>query len=161
MNQGNVPSGTYTVTEAIPAGMNFVSATPSATTDPGAGSNGNVTWVVPATGELAAGAQTSFDVVLEVADVAQSPYHNVAEITADSGAPYGGDDDSDPTDGSGAVDSFNDSDVTNDQDPGDADDSDFEDLEVDAEYDLALIKEQSAISASPATLGTQVTSRSP
>jgi len=42
------------------------------------------------------------------------------------------------------------SDVSNDGDLGDEDDSDFEDLEINAEYDLALVKEQSAISTSPA-----------
>jgi len=86
MNQGTVPSGSFTVSEVIPAGMTFVSASPAASTDPGVGSGGTVTWMVPAASELAVTGQTSFDVVLKIDDVSQSPYHNTAEISADSGA---------------------------------------------------------------------------
>jgi len=73
MNQGNVLSGLFTVSEAIPAGMTFVSASPIASTDLGAGNRGTVTWVVPGVSELTVSGQTSFDIVLEVAGVTESP----------------------------------------------------------------------------------------
>ncbi len=155
MNQGNVNSGTFTVTDAIPAGMNFVSAMPAATTSPAVGANGNVTWVVAAADELSPGAIATFDLVVEIADDGQSPFRNAAEITEDSGAPYGGDSDSDPTDGSGATDTFNDDDVSNDSDPGDSDDSDFEELTAGG-YDLALIKEFVSMAPLPTGIGTQI-----
>jgi|GEM_PF-3347629 len=139
MNQGNVSSGTYTAADTIPAGMTFVSATPAAATDPGVGATGPVTWVVPATSELAPGAQTTFTITVQIADVSTAPFRNEAEITADSGTPFGGDADSDPTDGSGATDTFDDEDVTNDQDPLDSDDSDFALIPVPV-YDLSIDK---------------------
>jgi len=156
MNQGTIPSGSYTVSDSIPAGMSFVSATPAATTDPGVGSTGTVTWVVAAANELAPAAQTTFTLVVQIDDEAQSPYHNTAEITEDSGD----DDDSDPTDGSGASDTIDDSDVTTDEDEGDEDDSDFADIAVGgsgAPYDLALIKTMTAMSPQPAAVGSQIT----
>jgi len=137
MNQGNVPSGVLSVRDVIPAGLSFVSASPAPASDPGVGNAGTV---------------TVFTLVLEVSDVTLSPYHNVAEINADSGD----DADSDPSDGSAFSDTFDDSNVTNDSDPGDQDDSDFADFEVESSYDLALIKEQTTQSATPATLGTEV-----
>jgi len=157
MNQSNVPSGTFTVTDIIPTGMTFVSASAAIAgvtiVDPGVGSGGNVTFTVPAADELAATAQTTFTIVLEVADVTQSPFKNIADITADSGD----DNDSDPTDSSGSSDTFDDGDVTNDEDPEDEDDSDFAELSVTPVYDLALIKDVASMSATPATLGTDVT----
>jgi len=140
MNQGSVPSGSYTVDEMIPSGMTFVSASPTPAVSPAVGSGGLVQWVVPTSSQLAPSAQAIFEVVLKVDDPTLSPYKNVAEISADSGDAYGGDKDSDPADGSGATDTYNDADVTNDQDIGDEDDSDFEILALDGTYDLALVK---------------------
>ncbi len=156
MNQGNVPSGAFTVTDSIPAGMNFVSATPAATTDPGVGANGPVTWLIPVANELAPGATATFQLVAQIADSLSTPFRNEAEITADSGAAYGGDDDSSPGDGSAATDTFDDNDVSNDQDPADSDDSDFEVLTADG-YDLALVKEFVSVAPAPTELGSVVT----
>ncbi len=155
-NQGNIPSGSFTVTDVIPTGMTFVSATPAATTDPGVGNGGSVSWVVPAGQQLAPSGEITFDLKVNIADVNQAPFKNIAEITADSGAPFGGDKDSDPTDGSGFTDTFNDDNVVNDNDPGDEDDSDFEILEADI-YDLALIKELISVDPNPAVAGSEVT----
>jgi len=65
---------------------------------------------------------------------------NIAEITADDSAPYGGDSDSVAGDGSGTLDTYEDTDVSNDQDPDDQDDSDFVRVEIPGTYDLALVK---------------------
>ncbi len=140
MNQGTVNSGAYTVDEVIPPGLTFVSASPAPTTSPAVGAGGLVQWAMPVSNELAPSAQAIFEVTLKVADPDQSPYRNVAEITADSGGAYGGDQDSDPDDGSGNTDTFNDPTVLDDIDAGDEDDSDFEVLALDGTYDLALIK---------------------
>jgi len=157
MNQGTVGSGAFQVTDVIPAGMTFVAATasPAGTviTDPGVGNGGSVMFDVPVSAELGAGLQTTFTVILEIADVSNAPFHNISEITEDSGP----DEDSDPSDGSGSSDTFDDSDVTNDEDPGDEDDSDFADVDVTPEYDLALIKTFVSANPSPADLGSVMT----
>jgi len=155
-NQGNIPSGTFTITDTIPAGMTFVSATPAATSDPGVGNGGMVSWIIPGGQQLAPNEELILDLKVNIADVNQAPFKNVAEVTADSGAPFGGDKDSDPTDGSGFTDTFNDDNVVNDSDPGDQDDSDFEILEADI-YDLALIKELVSVDPNPPVAGAEVT----
>ena len=147
MNQGDVPSGNYSVADTLPSELTYVDASPSPASDPGVGNSGTITW--NATG-LAAGTITTFTLTANISTTAGLPITNTAEITADSGP----DDDSDPTDGSGSTDTFDDSDVTNDNDPGDEDDSDFAPLTV-SEYDLALIKR--LITTAPYGVGDQVT----
>jgi len=143
-NQGNVPSGDYVVTDQIPAGMSFVSAS-----DNGTETGGIVTWNLS---NLPVGQNVTFSVALKVTDVTQAPFRNWAEISSDSSNDYGvNDDDSTPntntgddgTAGNGTapddpVDNHND--ITLDNPSNDEDDNDFEDVDVNIEYDLALIK---------------------
>ena len=163
MNQGNVPSLAYDVTDQIPAGMSFVSAS-----NGGTAAGQTVTWSGLA--NLAPGAQTTLNLVLRVDDALQRQYRNWAEISDDSSEDYGfgeTDEDSTPDTNTGddnaqgfgnapndAVDNHND--ITLDDPAGDEDDNDFEDIEVDVDYDLALIKELSAGQASRVAPGDQV-----
>ena len=144
-NQGNVPSNDYTVTDQIPAGMTFVSAS-----NGGSASGGIVTWANLA--NLNPGATTTLSLVLRVADATQSDYRNWAEISEDSASDYGvADEDSTPdanvgNDGASGFgtdpndDYTNHNDITLDEPANDEDDNDFEDIILDIEYDLALIK---------------------
>ena len=133
-NQGNVPSNSYSVVDAIPAGMSFISAS-----DAGSESGGTVTWSnLP---NLNAGATQTLSLILRVEDAVQDEYRNRAEISEDSASDFGlTDEDSTPDDNltNDPVDNHND--PTLDDAPGDEDDNDFEDITVLAEYDLALIK---------------------
>ncbi|MEM8858711.1 MAG: DUF11 domain-containing protein, partial [Chloroflexota bacterium] len=148
MNQGNVNSGVYTVTDSLPSSLTFVSAAPAPDSDPGVGNSGDISWV---TSNLVPGDITTYTVTvtIDASAVPSSTIKNTAEIVEDSGD----DEDSDPTDGSGNTDDFNDDDVTNDQDPNDQDDSDFEEIVVD-NYDLALIKQ--ITTPGPYAIGDQI-----
>ena len=81
-NQGNVPSGAYEVTDQIPAGMSFVSAS-----DNGAASSGVVTWT--GLNSLAPGQIQDLSILLRVDDATQSDYRNWAEISSDSASDFG------------------------------------------------------------------------
>jgi len=144
-NQGTAVSGAYSVTDMIPAGMSYVSSSPAADGPPAAGATGLLTWTFPASSELAAGAQQTIQLTLKIDDHTQAPFRNWAEIETDSGT----DEDSDPGDnngndsgsgtggnGSDPVDNHND--ITIDEPAGDEDDSDYEDVDVTIDYDLAL-----------------------
>ena len=74
-NQGNVPSGNFTVVDSVPVGLQVISAS-----NAGVISGQTVTWGL--TG-LAAGATASVTVVVRVADFATRPWVNVAEISSD------------------------------------------------------------------------------
>jgi len=80
-NQGNVPSNAYTVTDQIPAGMSFVTAT-----NGGTEAGGIVTWNMS---NLPQGQTTIISVILRVDDATQSDYRNWAEISSDSVWYYG------------------------------------------------------------------------
>ncbi|MBX2825916.1 MAG: DUF11 domain-containing protein, partial [Gammaproteobacteria bacterium] len=157
MNQGGVPSGAFDVETLLAPGITFVSATGPVSSDPGVGSNGVVEWTIPVSSELLPGQSMTLQVVGTIDDDSLLTYRTEADITADSGAPHGDDEDSVPGDGSGAADTFDDPDVTNDNDPNDADDSDFELLSLTPEYDLALIIETAGMSTPDAQTGTDVT----
>ncbi len=161
-NQGNVPSNNYSVTDQIPAGMSFVSAS-----DFGNESSGVVTWSnLP---NLNPGTTKVIALVLRVEDATQSDYRNWAEISADSASDYGTtDEDSTPdtnvgndnTDGFGndPNDSYtNHNDITLDEPAGDEDDNDYEDIAVEVNYDLALIKTLAAGQSETVGLGDLVT----
>jgi uncharacterized repeat protein (TIGR01451 family) len=78
-NQGNVPSGLYTVADALPAGLSFVSGSDGAT------SVGNVvSWTD--LGPLAPGSDKVLSVQVRLDDVTQPSYVNVAAITHDGTA---------------------------------------------------------------------------
>ena len=81
-NQGDVPSGTYDVTDQIPAGMSFVSASGGGTE-----SGGIVTWT--GLSNLAPGQTRDLSLLLRVDDATQSDYRNWAEISSDSASDFG------------------------------------------------------------------------
>ncbi|MGB8858143.1 MAG: SdrD B-like domain-containing protein [Ilumatobacteraceae bacterium] len=152
VNQGNVASLAYTVTDTIPNGLT-VSGTPSAV--PAATSSSNVgrvyNWVMPS---LAPGATADITIVTTVTDITQRPYRNWAEISADSAATYNTTDfDSTPntntgddtTAGLGGTpdDQFIDNtSLANIPDTvaGDEDDNDLAIVAGTVTYDLALVK---------------------
>jgi len=80
-NQGNVESLTYSVSDQIPAGMSFVSAT-----DGGSEAGGLVTWAN--LDNLPPGTTKTLTIVLQVADVSQGAFRNWAEISDDSASEY-------------------------------------------------------------------------
>ena len=150
-NQGNVPSGLYDVTDTLPAGLTFVSAS-----NGGVEVNGVVTWSdLPS---LAAGATTTLTLVTEITDGTVRAYRNWVEISADGADDYDvvdvddiEDEDSTPDTDTGTdteagtgtgpndeVDNHNN--VDTDEPQGDEDDNDFEDIDIVVEYDLALVK---------------------
>ena len=142
-NQGNMPSGNYSVTDTLPAGLTFVSAS-----DGGTEASGVVTWNLITT--LAAGTFKDLTFSTTVADITRAPFRNWAEISADSGV----DKDSAPDvdTGSGAT-MPNDATapgggyspitdlvtIATDLSPN-ADEDDNDDAVVDGPYDLALAK---------------------
>jgi uncharacterized repeat protein (TIGR01451 family)/LPXTG-motif cell wall-anchored protein len=78
-NQGTVPSGEYTVTDLLPAGVEFVSATAGGQLDPV--NPRLVTWTGT---DLAPGATATFTVDARIVDFTLRPYRNHAEISDDS-----------------------------------------------------------------------------
>jgi len=77
-----VPSGDFNVTDHIPAGMTFVSAS-----DFGAANGNTVTWSNLA--NLAPSETKTLTIALRVTDIAQAPFTNFAEISDDSAEDYG------------------------------------------------------------------------
>ena len=133
-NQGNVNSNQFSVMDTIPEGLAFVDA------DNGGTLSGNiVNWTIP---NLQADSLMNITVRLEVIDTSFAPFRNWAEITDDSSEDYGLTDEDSTPDTDPTNDLVNDHDDINlDVPPGDADDSDYEDVFLDrTEYDLALIK---------------------
>jgi uncharacterized repeat protein (TIGR01451 family)/LPXTG-motif cell wall-anchored protein len=127
-NQGNVASGPYSVQDALPAGMSFVSAS-----DSGTAAGGLVTWTdLPS---LGAGGMATLTVTARLDDPTLSAYVNTAEITADGSAAYDTptedvhDVDSTP-DGDLGDDPLVDADDVNVSLPGDEDDHDVASLDV-------------------------------
>ena len=145
MNQGNVPSNAYSVTDQIPAGMSFVNAS-----DGGTEAGGVVTWSNLA--NIPAGGTKTLSITLSADDATLGDFRNWAEISDDSADDYGvKDEDSTPNAtvgndnaagfGQGPDDAVtNHNDITLDEPANDEDDNDFEDISVIVEYDLALIK---------------------
>ena len=76
INQGNVQSGVYTVTDTLPAGVSPTTLPAGATVD-----GSVVTWDGA---NLAPGETAPFTLVVQIDDVNQRPFRNVAEISADS-----------------------------------------------------------------------------
>ncbi len=163
-NQGNLASGTYSVTDRLPAGLTYLGSNRIPATISGR----LYTWVMP---NLAAGATTTITVNTQVNDQSMKPFVNWAEISSDSASDYSTivstvtDADStpdafvgdDPGAGSGTgptnsggtpepnIDRTSNSDVNTDI-VGDEDDSDQAVLNSDILYDLALVK---TVDASP------------
>lgn len=87
LNQGTVASGPITVTDHLPDGVVVSHAS-----DGGVAANGTLTWQVA---DIAPGAIVELTLALELTG-GPGTYVNTAEISADSGSTYGGDDDSTP-----------------------------------------------------------------
>ena len=90
LNQGQLPSGTYTVTDNVPAGL----GTPTAISDGGVWSaaSHSIIWTVAAAAQLTSNDGLTggtdehvFTFSTAIVDVSLAPYRNWAEITADSG----------------------------------------------------------------------------
>ena len=131
-NQGNVPSGLYSVQDVVPPGMSFVAASNEGVM----GANGAVVWTdLPS---LEPGATASLTVQLRLDDVTLAEYRNIAEVIRDSAGDY-----STPTTPVTDKDSVPDADPNNDavidtdelestNVPGDEDDHDIAMLDVTA-----------------------------
>ena len=140
-NQGNVPSGPFTVTDTLPAGMTFESASNGGVL----GSDGvHVTWSLTS---MPPDETASLTVTATVSDFTQRPFINSAEITADSAAsyslPYGPvltDVDSAPDDA--ATSTVDNTDLDEAGLAGDTgfDDEDVARVDVPISYDLELVK---------------------
>lgn len=149
-NQGNVPSGLYSVQDVMPAGLSFVSASNAGAL----AANGAVVWTdLPS---LVPGATALLTVQLRLDDVTLPEYRNIAEITGDSADDYSTpttpvtDEDSVPDDdpnNDGVIDT---DDVGIDRVPGDEDDHDI------AMLDVAAILEANLVAAptTPAEMST-------
>ena len=124
-NQGNVPSGDFTILDQLQDGLAYV-----ASSNGGTHANGLVTWEL--TG-LLPGETVTVTVDVLVTTVGTGKYVNWAEISADSGD----DIDSTPDDNTGngftepndSTDNHND--ITLDNPAGDEDDNDFEEIFID------------------------------
>jgi uncharacterized repeat protein (TIGR01451 family)/LPXTG-motif cell wall-anchored protein len=161
-NQGNVSSGDFTVTDTLPSGLTYVSATVDGAAVAPAQIGQVLTFAATDLPDLAVGASTVIVISTTVSDVTQAPFRNWAEISSDSGISLYGtpDEDSTPDTDTGiddsagfgtdptsdAVTNHNDSAFDSDADtplPGamtDEDDNDYEDIDVTIVYDLALVK---------------------
>ena len=141
-NQGNVPSGPFTVTDSVPAGL-------SATAASNGGSLGTpavaVVWSNLAS--LDPGTSVTLTVTMKVVDYTLRPYHNVAEITGDGASLYSQpagapttDIDSTPGDAAtSTADNILLSEAGTGPDAG-FDDEDVATVTVNPAYDLALVK---------------------
>jgi uncharacterized repeat protein (TIGR01451 family) len=140
-NQGNVPSGVFTVTDSLPAGVTFESASSGGTPD---ADGTHVVWNLPS---MAPAASVTVTVTVRVSDITKRPFVNAAEITADSAATYslpGGpvltDVDSAPGDAAtSTVDNTSMSEAGVGADSG-FDDEDIAGFDVPVVYDLDLVK---------------------
>jgi len=109
-NQGNVASGTFVVTDVIPFGMSFISATGTgfscsfvAGTPPAIPDEVSCVYTPPAAADLAPGDDAVINLTLQADDLNQAPFRNWAEIESDSSSDYGvTDTDSDPGDHNGS-----------------------------------------------------------
>jgi uncharacterized repeat protein (TIGR01451 family) len=148
MNQGNVPSGAYSVQDVLPAGMSAVSAS-----DGGVVTPTSVAWNDLAS--LDPGMVRTMSIVARLDDVTMSSYVNRAEIMADSASTY-----STPSEAVRDVDSIPDTDVLNDavidnddvhnDIPGDEDDHDIVELDMAQVRADNLVRGESAPARSPA-----------
>ncbi|MFK7802713.1 MAG: SdrD B-like domain-containing protein [Anaerolineae bacterium] len=151
-NQGNVPSNDFVVTDQIPAGMSLVSASGTGFDCPAiADATGAITCSYA--GSLAPGAEATIELALLITDATQTPFRNWAEISEDSAVDYGptvtdedstpdsnvGNDDRDGVGSDPNDDVANHNDIEEDEPADDEDDNDFEQVDVNIEYDLALI----------------------
>ena len=147
-NQGDVESFDYQVSDLIPGGTQFVSAS-----DGGTFAGGVVTWDLAAS--LQPGESRTITLELEIVDFTLRSYTNFTEISEDSAEDFG----IDPNTGVDEVDidSTPDNDDSSDDVPGpgedntaDEDDEDSAPVDLDIDYDLAIEKERtSAAIATP------------
>ncbi len=181
MNQGDSPSGEFTVYDALPQGLVYVASSAttgtdvgtdvditvdeaSVTTDPTA--PGSITWTLGTTHSLESGESITLEIRATLQSYEYSPLRNEAEIASDSGDDIDSFPDTDlANDSDNDTDTGNDGDETRDYtDLADvantdvnADDEDDHDPAefVLGTYDLALVKVQTG--AAPTGLGDTVT----
>ena len=139
VNQGNVPSGQFTVTDVVPVGLDVIAATNNATMD----SSRTITWSMTS---LDVGQSVQLTITVRSVDLSKRPYLNRAEIATDSSATYSTsadpvvDEDSTPGDlDTNGIDNTLIAEAGNGDDGG-FDDEDVAQLDVGVVYDLALIK---------------------
>ncbi|AWV97705.1 T9SS type B sorting domain-containing protein [Arcticibacterium luteifluviistationis] len=148
-NDGDVESFAYAVTDLIPGGMEFVSAS-----DGGTAAGGLVTWNLPTS--LAPAGTKTVTLELKIVDFTKRSYTNFTQISDDSADEYG----IDPVTGlpEKDVDSVPNNDNSTDPDAGpgtdntaDEDDEDSAPVDIDINYDLSLVKNRTSDAvASPA-----------
>ena len=160
-NQGDVPSGVFSVADQAPFGTSVVAASDNLVT-PVTDATGLTIWSdLPS---LAPGATTTLDVALIIIDASQAPFTNFAEIISDDAVRFGidpstglvqADEDSEPDDnvgidGDGPTgfqlpnDFINEDFVLADDNlADDEDDHDIEEVDVEI-FDLALTKTMAA-----------------
>ena len=163
-NQGNVESGSFTVTDHIPAGMDYILSSGTNWSCVQSGQTLSCTY----SGSLAAGEITMLNIRVKVVDFSLAPFRNWAEITSDSSSDYGVVDNDSTADSNIGSDNgvgtgigpndpvVNHNDIDHDatvQDPLDEDDNDYEDVGVNVNYDLALIKVLAAGQSSTVVAG--------
>ena len=156
-NQGDVPSGVFSVADQAPFGTSVIAASDNLVT-PVTDANGLTVWTdLPS---LAPGETTTLDIALLIEDATQAPFTNFSEIISDDAARFGidpstglvqADEDSEPDDnvgidGDGPTgfqlpnDFINEDFVLADDDlADDEDDHDIEEVDVEI-FDLALTK---------------------
>ncbi len=159
-NQGQVPSGTFVVTEQIPGGMSFVSASGSGFICGTPNLAGAVSCAHAA--GIAIGATATINLRLQLDDATKGPFRNWAEISVDSGDDRDSTPDSNTgkddltgtgTDPNDLVNNHNNIDYTGNDDE---DDNDYEDIAGTQVYDLALRKTLAAGQANPVNQGDNV-----
>gem|GEM_PF-3464392 len=145
-NQGDVVSGSFVVTNLLPEGTSFVSASnEGAETAP---DSGLVEWTVEAAEGVRPGESRTFTLVAEVDDLSATPFTNAAEISADTGV----DDDSTPNaifDDDNLVDVLTIDGLEVDAGSNDPDEDDH-DIALWAPYDLGLGNEVVAVDSAVA-----------
>ena len=149
-NQGDVESFDYQVSDLIPGGTQFVSAS-----DGGTFAGGTVTWDLAAS--LQPGESRTLTLEIEIVDFTLRSFTNFTEISEDSAEDFG----IDPTTGADEVDSDSTPDNDDSSDPAqgpgtdntaDEDDEDSAPVDVDITFDLAIEKiRTSAELASPSS----------
>lgn len=91
-NDGNLPSGAFSIVDTLPAGLSFVSATGSgfvcSNNTPTAGQL-QCDYTPPTATQLYPLQSVNIDLALKVSDLAQAPFVNHAEIVSDSSGDYG------------------------------------------------------------------------
>lgn len=140
LNQGNVPSGEFTVLDRVPAGLTVESVGQGGVVS---ADGSEVTWTVT---DLAPAASVDLTLTTRITDLTRRPFVNVAEIATDGASSYSNETetvaDVDSVPGDGSTSDVDNTDFSQAGQGGDAgfDDEDIAVLDVPVRYDLALVK---------------------